>query len=287
LKKVEGPRGNRFEPSEGEVNLRITLSYQGQSFQGYQSQPHGKTVQDFLNQAWELVSKGQKPTLFGCSRLDAGVHAKHFVLNLYSTRFFQSETLLMRNLNGILHSHLKVPICIERLEICEPKFNARFDAVGKHYRYLLWYGFEQHAHHTPRCWQIKSRNCPHELSLITPLFLGTKDFSAYRASDCSSQSTVRNIRAIHTWVHPRLPQLTVIDFWGEGFLKNMVRNIVGTMVDTSLSKFTTEQITSSFTETTRASMGQCAPAHALSLEKVYYDAAEFENDAHSGVSLFL
>ena len=284
---MDGPRGKRFLPDEGEVNLKITLSYRGEGFQGYQSQPHGHTVQDTLQRAWSVLSKGQLPTLFGCSRLDAGVHAKHFVLNLYTPPFYKDEESLMRNLNGVLHSSFGVNISVEKVEVCAPDFNARFDTVGKHYRYLLWYGFEQNAHLTPRCWQVKSRSMPNDLAGLFKLFEGRKDFAAYRASDCNSKTTEREIHSVHVWGHPRHTQLTVVDFWGEGFLKNMIRNIVGTVVDASIGRFAKEQIQESFKTGVRSELGQCAPPWALSLERVYYSEQEYLADSESGVPILL
>ena len=310
MKPVQTPRGKRFIPEENEHNLRIELSYNGTGFKGYQSQPHAKTVQDELMKAWSILTKETNPILYGCSRLDSGVHANHFVLNLHSgilnsqfrnttalvgngptleeqnAAYAQGREVILRCLNGIFSSN-EVHISLHSLTIAEPAFNARFDAVGKHYRYLLWYGFVQNALLTPKCWAIKSRTPPKNLEHLFTLFEGEKNFAAYRASDCASVNPVRKIHSVKTWQHPRFAEMLVVDFWGEGFLKNMIRNICGTVVDCATGKLNEAQITESFEHGTRQHMGQCAPAHALTLEKVYYQQNEFLADANQGLPFFL
>lgn len=282
------PRGPRQLPAEGEVNLRLDLSYAGKSFAGYQSQPHANTVQDTLREMWRIY-RGEDPNLYGCSRLDAGVDANHFVLNFFTfQKGLADDNAVLRSLNGILHSHMGVPVSIEAVSRAIPSFNARFDAHGKHYRYLLWYGFRQHALLTPRCWLVRSRTAPERVEEVLCHFVGTHDFSAFRASDCTAKNTVRTIRSIRTWRHPRFEELTVVDFFGEGFLKNMIRNIMGTAVDCATGKLSHEALLDAFSHGNRGlNRGQCAPAHGLSLERVYYDEQEYTSHADHGVSFLL
>jgi tRNA pseudouridine38-40 synthase len=285
---LQTPRGPRYLPAEGEVNLRFDLSYSGHAFAGYQSQPHANTVQDTLRELWKIY-RGEDPNLFGCSRLDAGVDANHFVLNFFTrAEGLADDDSMLRNLNGILHSRLGVPVSVERVSRAPGDFNARFDAHGKHYRYLLWYGFRQHAILTPRSWLVRCRNAPEDLDKVFSHFVGTHDFSAFRASDCTAKNTVRTIRSVKTWHHPRFNELTVVDFFGEGFLKNMIRNIVGAAVDCATGKMPPEALAQAFAHGTRGlNRGQCAPAHGLTLERVYYDEQEYKTHADGGVPFLL
>ena len=282
--RVNTPRGIRFLPPPGHHNLSLTLSYVGSAFQGYQSQPHAKTVQDVLKKAWQVLT-GEVPILYGCSRLDAGVDARHFVLNLF-TRTSLAPEELVRSLNGILHSNFVEPISVYRAAPVAPEFNARFDAVGKHYRYLLWHGRGQHSLLTPQCWHLKTRLPPVGLSEIFAQFVGTHDFSAFRASDCNAKNTVKNIAAAKAWHHPRFSELLIVDFWGEGFLKNMIRNMVGTAVDMSTGKLEANTIVAAFDHGVREKAGQCAPAHGLTLEEVFYDSTEFNASINAPRSFF-
>jgi tRNA pseudouridine38-40 synthase len=232
--------------------------------------------------------RGEDPVLFGCSRLDAGVDANHFVLNFFTREEgLGSDEAILRSLNGILHSKMGLPVSVDEVARAEPDFNARFDAHGKHYRYLVWYGFRQHALLTPRSWAVRSRTAPGSLGEILGEFVGLRDFAAFRASDCTAKNTVREIRAIRAWSHPRFPELTVLDFFGEGFLKNMIRNLVGTSVDCATGKLGLADIRAAFSHRDRERTGQCAPAHGLTLERVYYEVAEYERDAATGVPFLL
>lgn len=276
IERVVSERGVRFRALPGVRNLCLEISYQGENFFGYQSQPHGNTVQDYLNQAWMILTQ-EKTVLYGCSRLDAGVHARQFFVNLY-TRTPRSCEDIMRSLNGILRSHLKLPISVYRCFDVGPDFNARFDALGKHYRYCLWYGRGHHAQLTAAAWAVRSREF--HLPLLRQALLacvGTHDFSAFRASDCNAKSTIRSILRVSIHQDSIYPEALTVDFWGEGFLKNMIRNIIGTVVDMATEKLPADTIENAFIHGERTRIGQCAPAHALTLERVFYEEPEWLN----------
>jgi len=271
----DSPRGVRFRARDGVRNICLEISYRGEGFMGYQSQPHGQTVQDTLSKAWQILTR-ESSTLYGCSRLDAGVHAQQFFINLY-TRSARSGEDIARSLNGILRAQMNVAISVYRCFDVSPDFNARFDTLGKHYRYRLWYGRGHHAHLTPAAWAIRSRMFDLELlrSALNQC-MGTHNFSAFRASDCTSKTTVRTIHRISVTQDEFYPEAVTIDFWGEGFLKNMIRNLVGTAVDVAIGKYPLSTISEAFIHLDRTRAGQCAPAHALSLERVFYSTDEWQ-----------
>ena len=279
--RVMSSTGLRFAPQQGQKNIALSLTYDGKAFQGYQSQPHARSVQDILNQAWQTLT-GEKVTLYGCSRLDSGVHAQHFVLNLFTASPRAANlSLLVQSLNGILHSGLCEPISIYDAWQESDTFNARFDAIGKHYRYLIWYGRGTHAQLTPRTWHIRSRAEPQNLAQIMSDFKGEHDFNAFRASDCNAKTTIRTVSQIKIWNHPRYKEMTIVDIWGEGFLKNMIRNMVGSSVDIATQKSPISAIKNAFKHKDRTQVGQCAPALGLSLMQVYYNKSEYDCDCNS------
>ncbi len=283
--RVNTARGSRPLLPAGHRNIKLEISFDGRAFSGYQYQPHAPTVQETLTQAWKQLT-GEHVLLFGCSRLDANVSASHFALNLYSQTKHSCDRIL-RSLNGILQTSFKAPISIYTCTDVAPEFHARFDTIGKHYRYLIWYGRGHHALLTPHSWQVRSRVAPTQVAHIFKMFEGKHNFSAYRAQDCTAATTERTIHRADTWTHPRFPELRVLDFWGDGFLKNMIRNIVGTVLDVATQKLSENVIMESFEHGNRAQVGQCAPAHALSLERVYYDRHEYDAYAQNGIRLFL
>lgn len=276
IERIETERGVRFRALPGVRNIRLEISYRGEGFMGYQSQPHGVTVQDLISKAWLTLTR-ENSTLYGCSRLDAGVHAHQFFINLY-TRTSRGCEDIARSLNGILRAQMNVAISV--YNVCEvaPEFNARFDTLGKHYRYRIWYGRGHHAQLTTASWAVRSRNFSVEqLSSALNDAIGLHDFSAFRASDCTAKSTVRRIERIDVWSHPLYPEAMTIDVWGEGFLKNMVRNLVGTAVDVATGKLCSTAISEAFVHKDRTLIGPCAPAHALSLQRVFYAPADWES----------
>ena len=278
--REDSPQGVRFRARPGVRNICLEISYRGEGFMGYQSQPHGVTVQDTLFRAWEVMTK-ESTTLYGCSRLDAGVHANQYFVNLY-TRSERSLEDIFRALNGILRTQMRASISIYNAKEVEPDFNARFDTLGKHYRYRLWYGRGHHAAHTPAAWQVRSRTFDTQTltDSLSPL-IGLHDFAAFRASDCTAKTTVRKIERIDVWCNAHYPEAITIDVWGEGFLKNMVRNIVGTAVDVAIGKLCSSTTAKALVHLDRTQIGQCAPAHALTLQRVFYESQQW-NAALSG-----
>ena len=262
-------------------NIKLTLSWNGAKFNGYQSQPDGCTVQDTLNAAWKIFAK-ESVTLIGCSRLDSQVHAHHFVLNFLTETEFECEKII-RALNGILHTHFKADICVYDCEYVASDFHARYHALGKHYRYLIWSGHKTHALLTPQCWSIHSKNKIENLNSYLQQFVGEHDFAGFRASDCSAKNTIKNIQAVTLTQHALFPEMQIIDFCGDGFLKNMIRNMVGTAVQMSLGKLESNCIQNAFEHKNRERVGMCAPGSALTLMRVYYNKEELSRDSQ-GVS---
>ena len=207
---------SRKVPSEGYANIKFEISFDGKAFSGYQWQPHALTVQGAFQEAWKIYST-ETVSLTGCSRLDAGVHAQSFVCNLHSkVKSQEPSRKIVASLNGILHQQLNLPIFVRSAIIEAPTFHSRYDALGKHYRYLLWYGRGQHAQLTPRCWSIKSRIEPKNLNLICADVVGTHDFNAFRSADCSSQNSTKTIWEFRGWQHPFVEECYIAARAGNG-----------------------------------------------------------------------
>ena len=261
------------------MNIKLTLSYCGDKFSGYQVQPNAITVQETINQAWRVLT-GETVVLYGCSRLDAGVHARYFVLHFQSQTNLNEEKII-RALNGIFQNQLKSQISIYNCEFVDDNFHARYHAIGKHYRYLIWQGYKTNALLTSQCWHIHSKNKLENLTNIFSQYIGKHDFAGFRASDCSAKQTVKHIHAVHVSRHHEFPEMITLDFFGDGFLKNMIRNMVGTGVQMSLGKLNEACIQEAFLHKNRLQIGMCAPSWALTLMKVYYNNQEFLADSQA------
>lgn len=260
-------------------NLKLILSWRGDKFHGYQKQPNVFTVQEAITQAWFILTK-ETVILTGCSRLDAGVHAFQYVLNLQTQSTLSLERLL-KGLNGIFHSHLHLDISLYSIEQVASDFHARFHALGKHYRYLIWYGFAEHAFLTRRSWHVRAKLQASEFHKQLQHYVGEHNFSAFRAVDCAAKNTIKKIYGIDSWHHPNYPECLVIDIWGDGFLKNMIRNMVGTAVDIAAGKLAKSTITEAFSHKDRNLTGVCAPAWGLTLMEVFYTQASLEEKVQS------
>jgi tRNA pseudouridine38-40 synthase len=153
--------------------------------------------------------------------------------------------------------------------------------VGKHYRYLLWHGFGQHVL-TSRAWHVKSSQPLEKLCFILKEFEGTHDFAGFRAADCTAKTTVRRVFKIDSWCHPQYSQLMIVDIWGEGFLKNMIRNMVGTAVEMAIGKRKKDTITEAFQHKNRQLVGTCAPGKALTLMEVFYNMEKLQHNIARG-----
>ena len=279
-KQNEG-ESNPSTPMAHSRNIRLTLSFVGKGFLGYQRQPHGPTAEGFLVKAWQILT-GEDARIIGCSRLDTGVDAEHFVANVPSNTKIPAEALV-RGLNGILWNTLHARISIYDAEDVPLDFHARFHAVGKHYRYLMWHGRGRVAGLAERAWHVRKRHLDQDLLPIFQVFVGTHDFSAYRSQDCQSAQPVRTIDRIDFWKHPVWPELGIIDVWGQGFLKNMIRNLVGNAVAVAADDLKIVALTQAFEHRDRAQMGPCAPGHGLCLKQVYYNRTVYNEHASKGV----
>ncbi|MFZ9520077.1 MAG: hypothetical protein ACO3A4_06315, partial [Silvanigrellaceae bacterium] len=113
--------------------------------------------------------------------------------------------------------------------------------------------------------------------------VGNLDFSAFRASDCTAKSTIRRIERIAVTRDDLYPEALVLDFWGEGFLKNMIRNITGTAVEIAIGRLEADTFLEAFKHCDRTRVGQCAPAHALTLQRVFYNPDEWKTAINSKI----
>jgi len=248
-------------------NLKITSSWNGQNFSGYQVQAHDNTIEGILTESWHTLTR-EKVKLTGCSRLDAGVHAEHFVFNVKTTHHILTEDVI-KSLNGILHQNGSFDICISNCEEVEQSFNSRFSSTGKHYRYLIWHGKGEHAMYRKRSWHVKLKENLKNIENILKIFEGTHNFNSFRARDCGSKNSIKTIHKISVSQDKKYPQLYIIDILGDGFLKNMIRILIGAGILVIKGQLSKEDLESRL-KTGENGYNLCAPAHALTLMQVYY-----------------
>jgi len=272
-------------------NIKLILEYDGTAYSGWQIQPNGITVQSLLQKVVRKMT-GEETKVIGASRTDAGVHALGQAANFKTS----SKISCFGFLRG-LNSMLPADISVKSVEDVSPDFHAKKSAKGKHYRYLLYLGGSRPAILRDKVWWLRkfqlSSPTPNlygeEMGRVVRPLIGIHDFSAFCAAGDANRCKIREIFDIKVDVASEIPapcllhagtgfagmvggQLLAIDIKGNGFLKYMVRNIVGTVVE-SLSlpegkrvKF----IKSVLAGKDRKKAGVTAPASGLYLVKVIY-----------------
>jgi tRNA pseudouridine38-40 synthase len=199
----------------------LGVSYRGQAYQGWQSQPSGKTVQDRLEAA--LARFADRPLRTVCAgRTDTGVHALNQVVHL-DTEALRTESSWVRGTNRFLPSDIAVQWC----KLTDAAFHARYGAIGRRYVYVLLESAVRPAVEAGSVgWSFRPLNADAMRSAAQRL-LGEHDFSAFRSSECQAPTPVRTIHAVGI---TRRGAYWRFEFDANAFLHHMVRNIVGALV---------------------------------------------------------
>ncbi|MBR2615261.1 MAG: tRNA pseudouridine(38-40) synthase TruA [Clostridia bacterium] len=239
----------------------LRLSYDGTGFHGWQVQSNAVTVQGLLMSALETLFSRKVPVA-GCSRTDAGVHAKTFVCHADLPSPFPLERLPLA-LNALLPGG----IVVHEAKPAPADFHARFSCKGKTYRYLV-----HNARVRDPFLQNRAYFYPKPLDAIrmneaAAAYVGTHDFYAFMASGAEVEDTVRTIYDFRV-----IRNVDQIDFvvTGNGFLYNMVRIMVGTLISGEAGKLS-HPISEIIALRDRTKAGITVPAHGLYLENVFYD----------------
>ncbi len=245
------------------IRLKFQVAYIGTEFHGWQLQNGARTVQGCLEAALERLA-GRPVRVHGAGRTDAGVHALGQVAHVDAPAA-RAHLPWQRAMNALLPPD----VTIIRLEQVSETFHARFDANQKTYSYTLW--------HEPR-WLLPQRGAyvwrVGELSLeamkqTARKLIGCRDWSAFQNQGTPVRSPVRTVRDIHCKAGTN-PQESVWLFTADGFLKQMVRNLMGCLVMVGKGRLTTDQVMDILAQGRRESAPATAPAHGLCLERVDY-----------------
>ena len=240
----------------------IKISYDGTSFEGWQSQLSRNTVQDIIEAGIEKIT-GKFSRVTGAGRTDSGVHA------LGQTAHFDSETdIPMIQLVPALNSVTPNEIVIEEIKIVADDFHAKDNATGKHYDYLIYNRSLASPFLNRYSWHLWSSLDFKSMETAAEKFIGTHDFTSFCAAGTDIENKVRIIKSIN--FKKEEMSVTRISVIGNGFLRYMVRIIVGTLVQVGKGRLTPEEIPSIFEAKDRTVAGPTAPACGLFLVKVFY-----------------
>jgi tRNA pseudouridine38-40 synthase len=242
--------------------FKITLEYDGTNFYGWQIQPDHRTVQGELEKALFKMTS-QRTKVRGAARTDRGVHALAQVASFQISKIF-SERELLRGLNALTPDD----IAITSVEKTKKDFDPRFQAKSKIYRYIIWNQPVSSPLRLNYSWHIPQTLDIEKMKLASKYLIGTHDFSGFRASECKRINPTRTIYNIKITKEHK-PEIH-IEIEADGFLKHMVRIIVGTLVKVGLHKIEPAQIKAILESKDRRKAGITAPGQGLFLVKVIY-----------------
>ena len=239
----------------------LTISYDGTSYHGWQVQPNAITVQETLQDALEKLL-GERPDVVGCSRTDAGVHAREFCCHLDCADNIPHEAFL-RGLNSILPDDIAVKGCKDVAN----NFHARYDAKGKNYLYKFYYSKTTDPFLSRYALRLDKPLDERKVNDFCASLIGTHNFAPFCSSGSSVKDTVRTVtecRLIEDNGH------TALSISANGFLYNMVRIITGTAIAVSDGRLPVNCAEKIFSSLDRTDAGETAAPTGLVLNKVFY-----------------
>jgi tRNA pseudouridine38-40 synthase len=249
--------------------FKITVSYDGTDFSGFQSQLNVRSVQSELETALAQV-EGTRVVVHAAGRTDAGVHALGQVAS-----FALSNTILPADLCRALNAKLPEDVRVLFVEEAAAGFNARFHARSKVYRYRISNTPVLSPFQRRYAWHISRTLDLGAMRAAARELVGTHDFASFRAIGASARTSVRTVTRSE-WTEEPLAsggRLLTYDIAGDGFLKYMVRTIVGTLVEVGDGRRSPAAIRALLEAKNRAAAGPTAPPSGLYLVRVDYDAA--------------
>lgn len=243
-------------------NFKLLIFYNGAAYHGFQRQKNASSIQQILEEVIERITN-EKTIIYGCSRTDTGVHANEYCFN-----FFHNSTItcagMIRALNGKLPDDIGVFACEEMPD----NFHARYDCKGKEYIYKIYNSQIKSPFLKDmvyRCWYPINEKLLNE---VAQSYVGTHDFEAFCSADSLKECTVRTI---YYFKVERDDDIITMTVKGDGFLYNMVRIMVGTLLCVNDGKIKPDQLPQIIESKDRLKAGQTSPPQGLYLNKVFYD----------------
>lgn len=244
-------------------NIKLTIEYDGTNYAGWQIQNshRSKTIQEVIEKTLRKILQ-EKIKIIGSGRTDAGVHALGQVAN-----FKTNSKIPLEKIQQALNSLLPDDIVIVKVDEAGPDFHARFDAKSKLYRYLI-----VNRNYPSAFLRKQSYFYPYPLDVDlmrreAKCLVGRHDFRSFQASDKIGRSSIRTVKQIKI---KNSKGMITIDIEADGFLYNMVRNIVGTLVEVGRGRFSAGSTKRILSLKDRRKAGPTAPACGLCLIKVNY-----------------
>lgn len=242
-------------------NIKLTIEFDGSNFCGWQRQPKGRTVQKVIETAISKAT-GEEIIINGSSRTDAGVHAKEMVAN-----FLTNSTIPGDKFREAVNTRLPEDVSIIKSEEVDSDFHARYSSKGKTYSYTIINRYERLSLGHQYLYHYKYKLDIDKMRKACEYFIGKHDFRGFMSPGSSIKTTIRTIKELY--IEQNMDEIKIF-ITADGFLYNMARIIVGTLIKVGSGKLEAEDIEDIIVEGNRKRAGMCVPPNGLILEKVFY-----------------
>jgi len=241
---------------------KLIIEYDGTPFAGWQRQANGRSVQEAIEDAVAGFS-GERVTIGGAGRTDAGVHALGQVAHVDLARDWPADTV-----RKALNSHLKPePIAVLAAELAGDEFDARFSAKARHYRYRIINRQSPLTIAAGRAWQVRTPLDAGAMQRAAQRLTGNHDFTTFRNADCQAKGPVKTLDRL---IVRRQGEEILIEASARSFLHSQVRSIAGSLRLVGEGRWSADDLSDALAAKDRKACGPVAPAEGLYLVKVEY-----------------
>ena len=254
--------------------LKLTLAYEGTAYVGWQRQANGSSIQGWLEAALGEI-EGARVGVVGAGRTDAGVHALGQVASVRLGRHIAVDALVRA-----VNAKLPADIRLLRADVASETFHARFDATAKSYRYRVLQGQVVSPFARRYGWHVREPLDVAQMADAAAVLVGEHDFASFQASGSSTRTSVRTLFGLTVGRVQGDPwsvdgggggDVTIVEARGGGFLRHMVRVIVGTLVEVGVGRRRRADVEYALRVGDRSAAGPTAPPHGLFLTSVEYE----------------
>lgn len=239
----------------------VHLAYKGTQYHGWQFQPNAITIQETLNKAFQTILR-EEINLVGAGRTDTGVHASNYYahFDLHKSEISDTDKLVFK-LNSILPND----IVIHKINVVDKDFHARFDATERIYKYYI--SQNKNIFQNDYCWQLYSKLDVEKMNAATKLLFKHNDFTSFSKLHTDVKTNNCTIKTAGWSIEKEFLVFTIS---ADRFLRNMVRSIVGTLIEVGLNKMSIEQFNKVIQKKDRNAAGASVPAKGLFLTGITY-----------------
>lgn len=243
-------------------NLLLKLRFNGAKYHGWQIQNNAKTVQGEIQSAVDRIFKDNSP-VYGCSRTDTGVHANEYFCNFHTNKDIPCDKVI-----SAINANIDDDIAVVSCKDVDADFHARYSCKGKQYKYTILNSSVRDPFLNSFALQYKYHLDENKLNELCKMFVGKHDFSAFCATGSSVES---NVRTVFDASVIRRGDLVIFTVSADGFLYNMVRIMVGTLLKAQQENLSCDDIKSIIDSKSRENAGITVVGDGLVLDKVFYD----------------